>query len=332
MGSLQLSEAGRAGRPPAAPGEFEMRGLCHDSLLSFLALVGAMRLLDAARPEWDPRASWGGMYPVIHADGCAGRGALLAALVEGLEAYGKKVARLPRVGPRITAEEFGRMQLSIDPDIAAALGSGGAVDANGAAQITPLCMTPAAGLQYFVAALKVVTRAGAGGRAGVERDLNEALFEWNGVGPEGEGRPTFRWDPAECRPHAYGARDLIRERPTSPAGANRLAAAGFTAFDCMPAGHGLCTTSCLDARYARSLGLPDGAYEGRDHVFWPAWEQPLSAAAIDTLMHYPYVPRIARGDPGLPRDLEAYGVARIMKASTFYDGKYKGVRRAEQVA
>jgi hypothetical protein len=37
-----------------------MRGLSADNLLAFLALLGLMRALEAARPEWRSRTSWSG--------------------------------------------------------------------------------------------------------------------------------------------------------------------------------------------------------------------------------------------------------------------------------
>ncbi len=64
----------------------ELTGLEADNLLAFLALLGLLRALEAAREDWRPRASWGGTpcRARLDVEGEAAKETIVEATVEGL--------------------------------------------------------------------------------------------------------------------------------------------------------------------------------------------------------------------------------------------------------
>src|SRR5262249_13079668 len=70
-----------------------LEGLEPDNLLAFLALLGLLRALEAARPGWHPRAAWdieaAPMRPFLHMRESVGRGDLLSSVEEGIHTLAK---------------------------------------------------------------------------------------------------------------------------------------------------------------------------------------------------------------------------------------------------
>src|ERR1700730_9571881 len=73
--------------PPAYATLLPLPGLEADNLLAFLALLGLLRALEAARPEWRARVSWGGtpVQAALHLTADAAKIDVAQAAGEGIE-------------------------------------------------------------------------------------------------------------------------------------------------------------------------------------------------------------------------------------------------------
>ena len=306
-------------------------GLEPDNLLAWLALLGALRSLDEARPGWRTRARWTvdepPLRPCLELATAVTRDALLDALTQGIDLLAAPQA-FDAVEVRIGAGPATRAQLAAaaaDPRRAgvwAAIGSDAALSHDGdTLEPSPLCFMFGQGRQYFLKRLEEVPRLGDVPRRHRRRDepelvspresLAEALFSpWR----RRDDSPGFRWDHHEDVRHASRARD-----PTDDAGkggrqtgANRLAAIAFPLLAVAPR-----------VRWSRvRLGVVSGTEE-RDGTWrfrWPVWRQ---AARLSGLLAVLASPEHAlRGrDPGL-RIVEWYTAARIQNQ------QYRNVMRA----
>lgn len=320
------------------PKEFELSGLSHSNLLAFLTLMGTMKLLDRMRPDWAPQSAWKNYRPIIYVNVDIKKEQFLDALLEGLKEFGNRMEHIKQENLRIEVDEFTKLQKTIEPEIIAALGSDGALDKEEIVQSTPLCMMFGSGHQYFLKRLRDATCVDKTEDKQVAQEIDEALFsEWYSNDNDSENKQnkliTFRWDPQEYRPHAYRAMNPSAEPITSMNGANRLAAVGFTVYDCAPTKQGLRTASYKEKQKMNNGMRKQKIDSGNnDEIFWPIWKIRLSLASVLTLMHYPYVEQITNiEDAKIRQDLDTYGIEHVMKAVMFWDGKYKNVLPAKRI-
>lgn len=306
-------------------------GLEPDNLLAWLALLGLLRSLEHARSAWRPRAAWTvdepPLRPRLQLRVPATRDELLAVTAEGLGAlarlheFGGAELRLPAGdeardlfahsahGPRHTA------------DLWAALGSDAAKSSDGAElEPTPLCLMFGAGHQRFLERLADVPRtpeppARGGGRGANTisegESLAEALFlPWT----RPDATKGFRWDPAEDVRHALRARDPTdpATRETTQHAANRLAAIGLSVLTVVPQRHGT----------AVRLGLVGGARtrSGEWRYAWPIWREPVTLAAIRTMLVHPRTHD--------PATRAALGIVDVRTARQLRSERYRHITRA----
>ena len=300
--------------------ELPLAGPPADSLLGMLSLLGLLRSLEEAKGDWRPTLSWRDNVPYLSVDGDATEQDVADAAVRGIEEFGKKL-KFPMPDPGVDTSEFRKWQKEMDPEAVTAIGSDACLKKNkDVVETTVLCMMFGAGHQNFLRRLEDATAVGGGGRPQAEKDVAAALFsKW--LYTDTVPKITFRWDPTEYRPHALQDTDPKSDLVQTVNGANRLAAVGFTTYQCVPTRRGLSTVSCM-AGTAR-----------RDYVMWPVCSNPTSLAALRVLMRHPSIKAVARGGADLParKALKAYGVDIVMKAEVFWDGKFKNVGRAEPV-
>ena len=302
--------------------QFPLPGPPPTSLLGFLSLLGLLRTLGESRPKWDPRLSWKNLVPQLHLAENTDRNGVAEAAVCGLAQFGEKF-RFPDPNPGVEIDEFRQWQEKMDPEAVTAVGSDACPKKNDKtkADTTPLCMMFGAGRQEFLARLEQATSVCESDREGVRAEVSDALFaRWSYS--DSLPKIAFRWDPTEYRPHALQSKDPKKEIIQTVNGANRLAAVGFTVYECVPTARGLSTVSCMPGEARIDVAL------------WPIWSDPLSLTEVKVVMSLPQVKKAAgsAGDPASLEELQAYGINGIMRAALFWDGKFKNVRVAELVA
>ena len=301
----------------------ELIGLRADNLLAFLALLGLLRTLTDSRPDWHPRASWGGppWHARLHLATSVSRDDVAAGALDGMPPLAAAYAFSGHKNIDFTADEFrdfaeaavsGARQVGPHAaTIAAALGSDGALKnaKTQKLQATALCAIFGQGHQNFLERLENLAH-----RAPVPRDrdtVKRALFEpWRYEDDD----LTFRWDPAEDRRYARGFADPSGQKTLTVAGAQRLAVYGFPEFSCAPGTRGLQTVGF--ARYDRRMTLT-----------WPIWHPPATLDALRALIRHPELaaPRPSRDTLG------PMGVTDLMRARRISVGKYMSFERARQV-
>ena len=303
-----------------APSVIPMRGPPADSLLGFLSLLGLLRSLDEVMPERHPMLSWDDRMPRLHLDGDAVQQDVAGAAARGITAFGKKMV-FSKPDPGVDVAEFTTWQETMDPELVGAIGSDACLKKNETkVETTALCMMFGSGRQNFLTRLAAATAVGDGDLPAVQKELHDALFsrwQYKDTVP----KIAFRWDPTEYRPHASQATDPKKDLIQTVNGANRLAAVGFTACQCVPTRRGLSTVSCMDGG-ARVV-----------YALWPIWPKPLSLRAITTAMRLPLLRTVAAGgaDASAFGSLRAYGINAIMRAELFWDDKFKNARAATPV-
>ncbi len=307
-----------------------LEGLEPDNLLAFLALLGLLRALEAARPEWRPRAAWDAdrppLRPVLHLAMSQTPAAICEAAAEGAAVlagdytfpqsmedgakrqenldYAKQTARALL---RRTAEGKDRRCA----DLWSALMCD-AAEKDGKIEATPLCLLFGQGHQHFLDRLATVPRIEAPpprgrGRSQVKltaaETLHEALFApWTRQDPT----PAFRWDPAEDVRYALRADDPSGEKTTTQHGANRLAALGLPVLTAVPVPRG----------QRVRLEVLGGAFERNEFVFcWPIWDRPASLSGIRALLGHPELEKA-------PSALRHLGVTEIHRTRRIGVGKY----------
>ena len=301
--------------------ELPLAGPPADSLLGTLSLLGLLRSLEEAKGGWRPTLSWRDNVPHLRVDADVTEQDVADAAVRGIEEFGKKL-RFPVPDPAVDASEFRKWQKEMDPDVVSAIGSDACLKKNkDVVETTVLCMMFGAGRQNFLRRLEEATAVGGSGQPGAQKDVRAALFtRW--LYTDTVPKIAFRWDPTEYRPHALQDTDPKSDLVQTVNGANRLAAVGFTTYQCVPTRRGLSTVSCM-AGNAR-----------RYYVMWPVCSNYISLAALRILMRHPSIKAVARGgaDSSARKALNACGVGIVMKAEVFWDGKFKNVGRAEPIA
>lgn len=313
---------------------FELRALRYDNLLAFLALLGLLRALDRARPDWHARAFWrraggrGPFRPVVETEAEARDDDLAAEAEAGVLALaaaqdfgGRRDVDFTDADYRELVTECIGEGRSGRAEMLAALASDAVLrDAKKrTVQPTPLCTMFGQGHQHFLERLQKADLSETGmvpplaTRQDGAETIRRALFEpWDGQrDPQAGG---FRWDAFEDRRYAYQYADPSSNRGkvgTVP-GANRLAAVALPLFPVFPTSRGLATTA---------FGRDDDGH----HLTWPIWEVPARLAAIRPLLAHPELvasaPRPAR--------LRPHGVVEVVRARRMSAGKFVSFSRGE---
>jgi len=309
-----------------------------DNLLAFLALLGLLRALEAARPDWRPRARWDAANPPLRPELVLAepqtRQAICEATAEGAATLAADYDFPRDVGSperqndlnyeTVTARKLlqdaainqhGRSEAIWSALMCDAAGKDGKIEA------TPLCLLFGQGHQHFLDRLATVPRTEAPpprgrGKKAVQPSaaeiLREALFEpWARQDPT----PAFRWDPAEDVRYALRADDPSGTKSTTQHGANRLAALGLAVLTVAPAQRG----------QRVRLQVPGGHFERNRFAFhWPIWSEPTSLASIRALLSHP---GLTKG----PSALAHLGVQEVRKAHRIDVGKFMNFTPAEPV-
>ena len=307
-------------------------GLEPDNLLAFMALLGVLRVLETARPDWRPRGSWTvdepPLRPRLHVAKRAAEDAILAAVVEGLATLARHhdfgglsdLALPPTEATKRLRDAAGSSRYAAD--LWAGLVSDAAISRDGKkVEPTPLCFMFGQGHQHFLSRLASVPRQKMPPKRGSGRNkfevsetecLREALFaSWE----RPDATDSFRWDPNEDVRYALRARDPTdrKTKETTQHGANRLATIGLSVFSVVPR---------LRANKAH-LALVGGDREpdGGHVLGWPIWREPTSLAGIRALLVHPHL--------GRPETRVALGVVERRQARRISVGKFMNVTRAE---
>jgi hypothetical protein len=313
--------------PPANDTLLPMPGLEPDNLLAFLALMGLLGALEAARPDWYPRACWKGPPWVAQLS--------LAARVEETEvaqAANEGILELvkhfkldaTRKNVDFEREDYRRYARQVRDDavaasLAAALTAEWPPKNNGRLPASPLVMMFGQGHQNFLERLVDVPSGKLPNRL---RKLNsppdmtdagkiaEALFSAWRRKDDADG---FRWDPQDDQRYALRYRDPSPEGAAPTVlGANRLAAIGFLSFPTTPSERELRTAGTIRA--------------DREWYFvWPIWSQPLSRSCIEALLNHPGLVS------GKLDEVRLLGVVEIFRARRVANGKFMNVVRASPV-
>ena len=312
-------------------------GLEPDNLLAFMALLGLLRALDEARPEWRARVSWTvddpPLRPALRVPQDVDRTAVVEAAAEGLDLLARRHEFDGRKGLTLAPADAARSlqraagtagQDGCVADLWAALLSDAAITRDGKmAEPAPLCLMFGQGHQHFLDRLATVPRTRVPPDRGKGRNriavsetdcLGEALFApWT----RPDATKSFRWDPNEDVRYALRARDPTdaATKENTQHGANRLAAVGLPVLTVVPT-----------SRHGRvRLGMLGGRREtGGGFVFrWPVWRVPTSLACIRALLGHPGL--------GSRRTHEVLGIVEVRQARRISTGRYMNVTRADPV-
>ena len=307
-------------------------GIEPDNLLGFLALLGLLRCLEEARPEWRPRASWSvdepPTRPMLHlADGSDAREVATGA-GDGLGRLAAAHAFFDRKNLKYTPPEAraALVEARSDGGHRARLWASMVSDQAKRERVetvdgTPLCLIFGQGHQHFLERLASVPNTpvppGSAGRRRGAKTENDHLFDalfapWRRDDPS----DSFRWDPVEDVRYAYRAGDpsQAKYKQRTQHGANRLAAIGISVLTVFP------------RRIGREVRLTvrGGGRMGRDFTFtWPIWRSPMSLTGIEALLDHP---RLA--EQSTRRTL---GVAEVRQARRISVGKFMNFTRATRV-
>jgi hypothetical protein len=310
--------------PHADKALLSLSGLDADNLLAFLALLGLLRVLEAAHPTWHPRISWSGAPPQakLHLAVAASEEDVAKAAGQGVETivadfkFGeRKNVDFDRTGYRQFAEES-RMGPSTAA-LAAALTAEHPEKRLGGLQAAPLVMMFGQGHQNFLERLVDIPAGILPNRLRKLKSppnlrdpakIAEALFQpWK----RNDDTDAFRWDLNEDQRYAlrHGDPSSDGAAPTVH-GANRLAAIGFLSFATAPG-----------ERRMTALGARRGE-RGSWEFLWPIWSQPLSRTTIEALLAHPC---LVKDDW---RELGKLGVSEVYRARRIANGKFMNVTRA----
>lgn len=310
---------------------YALKGLEADNLLAFLALLGLLRALDTARPEWEARGVWHGMPPQAELRLVSGvdRDETIVQIDAGLrmlgEAYVSDGPLFDRPNLKYAPNEFRELALRARSErnrarLVAALASDGATRGGGQDEVepTPLCTMSGQGHQCFLSRLgamltppdplqanesggpkrrKPRRSAKAKGSSPLEK-LAEVLFEpWRYE----DRTDSFRWDPIEDRRYAYqfGNPSESANKIGTVSGANRLAAFGLAILTSAPKALGLATVGVFGGRRERT-------------VCWPLVSVPTSLHGHVGLLAHPYL-----GDEQRAPELAGYGVLAVARSQRY---------------
>lgn len=291
---------------------YRLNGLEPDNLLAFLALLGLLRALDRARPEWEPRAYWEGEPPravlVLAADNIS-HDDLMVGVEQGVRELGE-VYKFDKPNITFSSQDFRQILESAQGNmdrrvLLAALASDGVLKRDkDVVAPTPLCAMFGQGHQDFLSRLE---KAVLPCNQSQLQNISRALFKsWKYE----DKTESFRWDPIEDRRYALQFGDPSKNKLGTEAGANRLAAIGFGLLACVPTSSGLST-----------LGV-SGQRREQD-ICWPLFRVPISLAGFLAFLGHPDI----GSEKDAPR-LAAYGIVGIARARRYQVGKYFNFERA----
>ena len=313
-----------------------LNGLEPDNLLAFMALLGLLRVLDEARPNWRARVFWTvddpPLRPALRTPNDISMDAVAKAVADGLDLLARRHEFDGRKDLTLSPEDATRsLQKAVGAadrdgyiaDLWAALVSDAAVLRDRKkVEPTPLCLMFGQGHQHFLERLTSVPRRKVPSARGRGRSkvtvpepecLREALFaSWK----RPDDTQSFRWDPNEDVRYALRARDPtdVATKETTQHGANRLAAVGLSALTVAPRSRfGQVRLVMLGGRREA-----DGSFVFR----WPIWRAPISFACIRALLGHP--------DLGSRETLAALGLVEVRRARRISAGKFMNVTRASQ--
>ncbi len=306
-----------------------LEGLEPDNLLAFLALLGLLRALEEARPEWCPRVAWTvdepPCRPVLHVPEAVDLTGIVDAATEGVRNLSadhelgdvedvKMSQERAAVLLRQAASTSHRNRYAAD--LWAALLSDAVVD-KGKTKPTPLCFL-GAGQTNFLKTFEKVSRLRTPPKRGVgktvevsEADcLRESLFRpWKRL----DRTPSFRWDPNEDSRHALRWAAPTDQKETVQHGANRLAAVGLSVLTVVP--H-LLEDGDVQLRVV-------GGEHRRGFTFsWPIWREPVGLAGVRALLSHPHLDR--------PGTCDALGVVERRRVRRISSGRYGSVTSARR--
>lgn len=308
--------------------EHRLEGLEPDNLLAFMALLGLLRALETARPEWRPRVRWSievaPLRPVLHVREAVDSASIFAAAAKGVRELAVAHALDGRKDLDHTIREGREFLLNSRSkgehaaDLATALLSDAAVKIEqrkplDQIEATPLCLLFGQGHQHFLQRLADVPNLPAPPPRGrgrtketvsAEQAIEEAVFSiWSRQDPTF----SFRWDPAEDVRYAmmWGDPSYSGNKDGTQHGANRLAAIGLAAMTVAP----------QERQGEVRLSMLGGVRSSEGFVVrWPIWRDPLSLAAIRSLL--------CREDLGESEVSEWLSIERVMEARRISVGKF----------
>ena len=315
-------------------------GLEPDNLLAFMALLGLLRALEEARPDWHPRASWTvddpPIRPTLFITDKAQEDAVAEAIAEGVNTLAKYHDFDGRPDLKFSPDEASEKLHEISKadrktskanrytaDLWSALISDAAISRDGnKVEPTPFCLLFGQGHQHFLDRLEKVPQEKkppkrGSGRKSIEISeadcLREALFSpWE----RPDATFSFRWDPQEYVCYALRAQDPTdpKTKDTTQHGANRLAAVGLPVLTVVPQRRG----------GKIHLGALGGKRHHGDFTFnWPIWRNPMSLTAIRAML--------SLGHSRLtdPETQETLGIVQCRQARRISFGKFMNFTRGQ---
>lgn len=300
-------------------------GLEVDNLLAILALLGLLRAIETAEPDWRPRASWAGPPWVarLHLAEAVSPDQVAARAAQGIETIASQFDVDDRADVNFERDEFrdyaSRNRLHpIRSALVTALSAEHPQKRDGGLKAAPLVMMFGQGHQHFLERLVKISlgespkevKKDKKKRVPSLRDpwyIAEALFHpWK----REDDTDAFRWDPEEDQRYALRFGEPSKAGAASTVhGANRLAAVGLLSFPCVPA--------------VKDVKVPGANRHDGGIVFvWPVWSEALSLAGIHRLMSHPEVIEFRR------TAVRPLGVAEIYVARRVNYGQIMNVTRA----
>jgi hypothetical protein len=293
---------------------YRLNGLEPDNLLAFLALLGLLRALEKAKPEWKPRVYWEGEPPravlVLAADNTS-HDDLMVGVEQGVRELGK-VYKFDKPNITFTSQDFRQILKSSQDNrerrvLLAALASDGVLKRDKDVVVpTPLCAMFGQGHQDFLSRLE---KAAFPSDQKQFLDMSRSLFDlWKYK----DRTESFRWDPIEDRRYAlqFGDPSDNKNKLGTETGANRLAAIGFGLLSCVPTSSGLST-----------LGV--SGQRRKQDICWPLFRVPSSLAGFLAFLGHPDL-----GSEKNAPSLAVYCVIGIARARRYQVGKYFNFERA----
>ncbi len=309
-------------------------GLEPDNLLAFMALLGLLRALEAARPEWRPRTFWDvdthPWRPVLTLAVAQTQRAVAGAAAEGVKGLAQ-AHEFPQDMLDLKFDAAGYRALMADADnmrmmVLDALLSDGAPNDDGKLCPTPLCLLFGQGHQHFLDRFHDVPAGVLPGKLAKLKsppDLSSPHYIATTLfAPWKREDPTdgFRWDTAEDRRYALRAGNPSGDPATAQHGANRLAAVALPLFATIAVNRrGKARLLAAATRYDRN---------GEINYTWPLWTRASALSGIRALLSHP---ALANDSPA-PEALPAGARAGVMRASRISVGKFFCLTAAERIA
>ncbi len=298
----------------SARARHRLSGLGPDNLLAFMALLGLLRALQAARPGWRPRAFWDvdtqPWRPVLILAQPGTEAEVGQAAAEGVQALSAHhaatgTAKDLKFSPkdfldlRNAAGTEGRVVLDV-------MCCPPALRDNGMLWPTPFAFMFGQGHQHFLERFRNTPAQGA--KMGC---IARAVFvPWQ----RQDIADGFRWDPAEDRRYALRAINPSGDKITTELGANALASISLPLFSlCAVRRRGQMRVLAPMTRYG---------VDGRIEFTWPLWTRPARLRTVRALLHHPELAADRPNPANIPHS------AVVLRAQRISVGKYFNVTPA----